>query len=177
RRSAPHISRAPTSKARTAGPGRAGSLRRLSSTGHRASRAACGLPVKSFNTEDTEINGGSSLIHCGLTKRVLDAAYRVHTHLGPGLLERPYQACLCHELRKLGISHVAEKILPVEYDGLTIEVGYRVDILVEDAVIVEVKAIAAILPIHEAQLLTYLRLAKKRVGLLINFNVEYLKQG
>jgi GxxExxY protein len=75
------------------------------------------------------------------------------------------------------VSHVEEKLIPVEYDGLTIELGYRVDILVEDAVIVEVKAIEAILPIHEAQLLTYLRLARKRVGLLINFNVEHLKQG
>jgi GxxExxY protein len=137
------------------------------------------LPGKSFTTEDTEINGGHSslLIHGEITQPILDAAYRVHSRLGPGLLERPYQVCLCHELRKKGLSHVVEKMLPVVYDGLTIELGYRLDILVEDAVIVEIKAIDAILPIHEAQLLTYLRLSKKRVGLLINFNVEHLKQG
>jgi GxxExxY protein len=137
------------------------------------------LPAKSFTTEDTEINGehGSSLIHGETTRAVLDGAYKVHTQPGPGLLERPYRVCLCHELQMKGVSHVQEKVLPVEYDGLRIELGYRVDILVEDAVIVEVKATESILPIHEAQLLTYLRLAKKRVGLLINFNVEYLKQG
>jgi GxxExxY protein len=85
--------------------------------------------------------------------------------------------CLCHELQALGLSHVSEKILPVEYDGLTIELGRRIDILVEDTVVVEVKSLGAILPIHEAQLLTYLRLARKRVGLVINFNVEQLKDG
>jgi GxxExxY protein len=137
------------------------------------------LPARSVNTEVTGINGGhrALLIHGDITQAVLDAAYKVHTKLGPGLLERPYRACLCHELRKRGISHVEEKVIPVEYDGLNIELGYRVDILVQDAVIVEVKAINSILPIHEAQLLTYLRLARKRVGLLINFNVEHLKQG
>ena len=93
------------------------------------------------------------------------------------MLERPYLICLCHELKALGLSHVSEKILPVEYDGLTIELGYRIDILVEDAVIVEIKSLGAILSIHEAQLLTYLRLARKRVGLLIDFNVEQLEDG
>jgi GxxExxY protein len=114
------------------------------------------LPAKSVTTEATGIDGGHGflLIHRDITKAVLDAAYKVHSSLGPGLLERPYQFCLCHELRKGGISHVVEKMLPVVYDGLTIELGYRVDILVENAVIVEVKAIDAILPIHEAQLLT-----------------------
>lgn len=138
------------------------------------------MPASSLTTEATAINGGDGatvLIHGDITKAVLDAAYKVHTKLGPGLLERPYQVCLCYELRKRGISHVPEKTLPVVYDSVTIEVGYRVDLLVEDAVIVEVKAIESIRPIHEAQLIAYLRLARKRVGLLINFNVEHLKQG
>jgi GxxExxY protein len=144
-----------------------------------ASRAVRGLPAKSVNTEDTDTDGehGSTLIHGEITDVILRGAYRVHSRLGPGLLERPYLICLCHELKVLGLAHVSEKILPVEYDGLTIELGYRIDILVEDAVIVEIKSFGGILPIHEAQLLTYLRLARKRVGLLINFNVEQLKDG
>jgi GxxExxY protein len=135
------------------------------------------LPDKSANPEGTDTDGahGSRLIHEEITDVILRGAYRVHSRLGPGLLERPYLICLCHELKMLGVSHVSEKILPVEYDGLTIELGYRIDILVEDAVVVEVKSFAAILPIHEPQLLTYLRLARKRVGLLINFNVAQLK--
>ena len=137
------------------------------------------MPAKSFTTEDTEINGGhgSSLIHGEITRAVLDAAYKVHTQLGPGLLERPYRVCLCHELRVKGVSHVEEKVLPVEYDGIRIELGYRVDILVADAVIVEVKAIDSILPIHEAQLLTYLRCTGLHLGLLINFHTRLLKTG
>ena len=101
----------------------------------------------------------------------------MHSKLGPGLLERPYRACLCHELQRLGVSFEAEKPFAVEYDGLVIELGYRVDLLVEDKVIVEVKALETILPVHEAQLLSYLKLSRKRVGLLINFNVAHLRQG
>jgi GxxExxY protein len=137
------------------------------------------LSAKSTNTEDTDTNRGhgSQLVHGDITNGILSAAYRVHSRLGPGLLERPYRVCLCHELRKQSIFFETEKLLPVEYDGLTVDLGYRIDILVEDAVIVEVKAIETILPVHEAQLLSYLRLSRKRVGLLINFNVEHLKEG
>jgi GxxExxY protein len=106
----------------------------------------------------------------------LAAAYRVHSRLGPGLLERPYKVCVCHELARLGISFETEKVLPVNYDGVIVELGYRIDLLVEDEVIVEIKAVERILPVHEAQLLSYLRLSRKRVGLLINFNVARLQQ-
>jgi GxxExxY protein len=85
--------------------------------------------------------------------------------------------CLCHELRRQKVAFEVEKILPVEYDDLTIDLGYRVDILVENIVIVEIKAVEAILPVHEAQLLSYLKLSGKRVGLLINFNVAHLREG
>ena len=85
--------------------------------------------------------------------------------------------CLCHELHRLGIPFESEKPFAVEYDGLVIELGYRIDLLVEDKVIVEVKAIETILPVHEAQLLSYLKLSRRRVGLLINFNVAHLRQG
>ena len=101
----------------------------------------------------------------------------MHSRLGPGLLERPYRVCLCHELRRQDVAFEVEKLLPVEYDGLTIDLGYRVDILVENVVVVEIKAVEAILPVHEAQLLAYLKLSGKRVGLLINFNVAHLREG
>ena len=90
--------------------------------------------VKSSTTEDTETNGGHGihLVHSTITNSILSAAYRVHSKLGPGLLERPYRACLCHELQRLGVSFEAEKPFAVEYDGLVIELGYRVDLLVKD---------------------------------------------
>lgn len=109
--------------------------------------------------------------------RVVDAAMKVHAALGPGLLESAYEACLAHELRSRGL-HVATQVpLPVVYAGTRIDVGFRVALLVEDAVVVEVKAIAKVLPIHEAQLLSYLRLSRRRVGLLVNFHVPRLKDG
>lgn len=120
---------------------------------------------------------GFNLVHGQVTNTILSSAYRVHSKLGPGLLERPYLVCLCHELRRLNLAIETEKLLPVEYDGLTIDLAYRIDILAEDAVIVEVKAIETILPIHEAQLLSYLKLSQKRVGLLINFKVAHLRDG
>ncbi len=97
--------------------------------------------------------------------------------MGPGLLERPYRICLAHELKRLRLSFEQEKVLPLEYDGLTLDLAYRVDLLVANKVIVEVKAVETILPVHEAQLLSYLKLSGKRVGLLINFNVAHLKDG
>ena len=120
---------------------------------------------------------GFNLVHGKLTNGILASAYRVHSKLGPGLLERPYRVCLGHELSACGLRFEAEKILPVGYDGLIIDMGYRIDLLVENEVIVEVKSVDTILPVHEAQLLSYLRLGGKRVGLLINFNVAHLRQG
>ncbi len=102
---------------------------------------------------------------------------RVHTELGPGLLESTYQACLQHELAKAGLRSDAQVALPVIYEGVKLEVGYRVDLLVEDLVVVELKSVDAIAPIHQAQLLSYLKLSGKSLGLLINFNVVHLKDG
>ena len=108
---------------------------------------------------------------------VVDAAMRVHTALGPGLLESAYEACLQHELRKRGLNVQTQVPLPVSYDGIAIDAGYRVDLLVEDAVIVELKAVDKIAPIHEAQLLSYLKISGRRLGLLINFHTLHLKDG
>ena len=108
---------------------------------------------------------------------VVDAAIKVHRTLGPGLLESAYEACLLYELRKRQIKVLSQVELPVIYDGVVLDVGYRLDLLVEDCVIVELKAVEKLLPIHEAQLLSYLKSSGKQVGLLINFNVFRLKQG
>jgi GxxExxY protein len=102
---------------------------------------------------------------------------KVHSALGPGLLESAYEACLLHEVRKRGLQAEAQLPLPLAYDGVILDVGYRVDLLVEQSVIVELKAVEKLLPIHEAQLLCYLRLSGRRLGLLINFNVLHLKDG
>jgi GxxExxY protein len=117
------------------------------------------------------------LIHGKTTHSILSAAYRVHSRLGPGLLERPYHVCLRHELERMGTQVESEKTLPVVYEGIVIEMGYRLDLLIDQSVIVEVKSVESLLPIHEAQLLTYLRLSGKRVGLLLNFNVVRLREG
>jgi GxxExxY protein len=117
------------------------------------------------------------LIHGKTTHSILSAAYRVHSRLGPGLLERPYHVCLRHELERMGTQVESEKTLPVVYEGIVIEMGYRIDMLIDQSVIVEVKSVESLLPIHEAQLLTYLRLSGKRVGLLLNFNVVRLREG
>ena len=108
---------------------------------------------------------------------IIDAAIKVHSALGPGLLESAYKKCLEHELRKRGLNVVSELPLPIVYDGVQLDVGYRIDHLVENSVVVEVKAVERLLPIHEAQLLTYLRLSRCQLGLLINFNVEVLRLG
>ena len=112
-----------------------------------------------------------------ITHAVIGAAMEVHRKLGPGLLESAYHECLCRELVLRGIPFEYERKLPLEYKGIKLEHGYRVDLVVADLVAVEVKSIAAIAPIHEAQLLTYLRLGGWKVGLLINFNVIVLKDG
>ena len=108
---------------------------------------------------------------------VVDSAMRVHSLLGPGLLESAYGACLAHELRKRGLRVDEQVGLPVVYDEVKLELGYRIDLLVDGLVIVEVKCVEAIHPVHEAQLLSYLRLSGKNVGLLINFHVARLKDG
>ena len=109
--------------------------------------------------------------------RIVDSAMKVHSVLGPGLLENAYKICLTHELRKRGLKVRREVITPVRYDGITLDAYYRIDLLVEESVVVEAKAIAKLNPIHEAQLLSHLRLGDHRVGLLINFNVVLLKDG
>ena len=112
-----------------------------------------------------------------LSGEVIDAAMRVHTSLGAGLFEEVYKVCLRHELNKKGIKALSEVGLPVTYDGVQLEVGYRIDLLVEDNLIVELKAVEHVAPVHKAQLLTYLKLAGLQVGLLLNFNVPHLKDG
>ncbi len=112
-----------------------------------------------------------------LTGEIIGAAIEVHRHLGPGLLESAYVACLTRELRSRQIPYKRELPLPLVYKGLRLDCGYRLDLLVQDAVVVEVKAVEALTPIHHAQLLTYLKLGGWKVGLLMNFNVEILKTG
>jgi GxxExxY protein len=112
-----------------------------------------------------------------LSERIIGCALQVHQALGPGLLESACEACLAYELEKSGLKVERQKALPVTYREVTIDCGYRVDLIVADSIIVELKAIDQIAPMHEAQLLTYLKLSGKRVGLLINFNVKLLKQG
>ena len=108
---------------------------------------------------------------------VVDAAIKVHTALGPGLLEGVYERCLVHELRKRGHLVVQQLALPVLYDGIRIDLGYRIDLLVDGAVVVEVKAVGKLAPIHDAQLLSYLKLGGYKLGLLLTFNVPRLKDG
>jgi GxxExxY protein len=112
-----------------------------------------------------------------ISKQVLQAALKVHSELGPGLFEEVYKVCLRHELNKAGLKVLPEVGLPVTYDGVELEVGYRIDLLVEDVLIVELKSVERLAAIHKAQLLTYLKLARKEVGLLLNFNTDHLRQG
>ena len=112
-----------------------------------------------------------------LTETIIGAAIRVHRALGPGLLESAYEACLCFELTRRGLDVARQKAQPVRYDGLLVDCGYRLDLLVEDEVVLEVKAVRSLTPLHEAQLLTYLKLSGCHVGLLLNFNVRVLKDG
>ena len=112
-----------------------------------------------------------------LSNAVIGCAIEVHRELGPGLLESAYEKCLAHELGLKGIPFVLQTVMPVEYKGVLIDCGYRLDLLVDGKLILELKAVAAIEPIHEAQILTYLKLAKVKSGLLFNFNVPQLRQG
>jgi GxxExxY protein len=112
-----------------------------------------------------------------ISEKVIGAAIEVHRQLGPGLLESSYHACLFHELGLRGLRCRSEVILPLEYKGLRLEKGYLIDMLIEESLIVETKAVETLLSIHSAQLLTYMRLQKITAGLLINFNVETLSRG
>jgi GxxExxY protein len=112
-----------------------------------------------------------------ISAQIVDAAMKVHSALGPGLLESAYEGCLIHELRKRGLKALSQVLLPVVYEDVQIDVGYRIDLLIEDSVIIELKSIEKLAPIHEAQLLTYLKLSGIKVGLLMNFNVLHLKNG
>ena len=112
-----------------------------------------------------------------LTGEIISAAIKVHAVLGPGLLESAYEACLAHELRRRGFQVATQVMLPVIYEGMKVDLGYRIDVMVENTVIVELKAHEGILPVHRAQLLSYLRLSDKRTGLLLNFHVPRLKDG
>ena len=112
-----------------------------------------------------------------LSGEIIGCAIEVHKNLGPGLLESAYERCLSYELMAKGLRHETQKELPIEYKGCRLDAGYRVDLIIENEVIVELKSVDKVMPIHEAQLLTYMRLAEIKVGLLINFNVTKVKDG
>jgi GxxExxY protein len=124
------------------------------------------------NTEDTEIEQGASL-----TGRIIGGAIEVHRRIGPGLLESAYETCLAYELQLRGLKVERQKPMPVYYKDVSLECGYRADLVIENQVIVEIKSVSSMGAIHEAQLLSYLRMSDCKVGLLINFNVKILKEG
>jgi GxxExxY protein len=113
----------------------------------------------------------------GLGERVIGLSIDVHRHLGPGLLESAYEECLCFELKQAGISYQRQVALPIVYKDVRLDCGYRMDIVIQNELIIEIKAVDRILPVHEAQMLTYLRLSRFRAGLLLNFNKVVLKDG
>jgi len=123
-------------------------------------------------TEDTE-----SLSESSLTGEIIGAAIEVHRHLGPGLLESTYEECMNFELAERRLRVERQRELPIFYKGRRLDAGYRIDLLVNEEVVIELKSVQRIEPIHEAQLLTYLKLAEKRYGLLLNFNVPVMRQG
>jgi GxxExxY protein len=129
------------------------------------------MKIHHRDTEGTEMKLNQ------LTEQIIGAAIEVHKAIGPGLLESAYEECLCRELDLRGIPFERQRPLPVEYKGARLDCGYRLDLLVEGVVVVEIKAVVAMEPIHEAQLLTYLKLGGWKLGLLINFNVPVLKDG
>lgn len=130
-------------------------------------RSLCSLE----NTEDTEKESNK------LTGLIIGSAIEVHRTLGPGLLESAYEACLIYELQLRKLQVESQKMIPIFYKDVMLDCGYRADLIVENHIIIEIKSINTLAPIHEAQLLSYLKLADSKVGLLINFNVRYLKEG
>lgn len=125
--------------------------------------------------ENAERNDGMKLNE--LTEKIIGAAINVHRELGPGLLKSAYEKCMVFDLTETGFKVEQQKPLPIVYKGVKLECGYRLDLLIEDEIIVEIKSVEKLLPIHQAQLLSYLKIADKRVGMLINFNVKVLKRG
>jgi GxxExxY protein len=124
---------------------------------------------------DTETR--RKLVYEDLTERVIGAAIEVHREVGPGLMESAYEECLCHELHLRGLVFERQVPLPVTYKGVNLDCGYRLDLIVEDSLILELKCVEHVLPVHEALLLTYLKMTGKRVGLILNFNVAVLARG
>ncbi len=112
-----------------------------------------------------------------IAREIVDAAYQIHVALGPGLLESVYEVVLAHELEKRGLAVARQQEIPIVYDGIVFDHGYRADLVVDEKVIVEIKSVEALNPVHHKQLLTYLRLAQKRLGLLINFGAPLIKNG
>ncbi len=137
-------------------------------------------PPRREDAEDTDLmfepGLGKHSVN-SLTETIIGCAIEVHKGIGPGLLESAYEECLCHELCQKGVSFKRQVQLPVRYKGVKLDCGYRLDILVDDQVIIEVKAVDAIMPIHEAQLLSYLRMLDKRIGLILNFHSTVMKYG
>jgi GxxExxY protein len=133
------------------------------------------IHAEAIHHGDTEAR--SKLLHEELTQQVIGAAIEVHRALGPGLLESVYEECLCHELHLRGISFERQMPLPIEYKGVKLDCGYRLDVVVENVLILEIKCLEHVLPVHVAQLLTYLKMTGKRVGLILNFNVSVLTRG
>ncbi len=130
--------------------------------------------LKPENTETAEIRG---VIENVLTDQIIGCAIEVHRNLGPGLLESVYEECLCYELSQIGLGFERQVHLPLTYKGIKLECGHKLDLVVEDSIVVELKSIEDLAPVHHAQLLTYLKSSNRRVGLLINFNVPILKNG
>jgi len=112
-----------------------------------------------------------------VSRIVVDAAYKVHTTLGPGLLESAYESCMAYEFLQRGIFFERQKSMPLQYGSITVDVGYKLDFLVEDALIVELKSVDILSPVHAAQILTYLKISGKKTGLLMNFNAKLIKEG
>ncbi len=142
--------------------------------GVRHSDCRAQIDKKAATTKDTK---STKVEFDELSKRVIGCAIEVHRHLGPGLLESTYEQCLAHELNRNGITFQLQHPLPVQYKEVRLDCGYRIDLLVEDRLIVELKSVEKIKGIHEAQLLTYIKLADLKIGLLMNFNVTQLKDG
>lgn len=124
-----------------------------------------------------EQEAGKSGRFVDASEQVIGACIEVHRHLGPGLLESAYHECLRYELRLRGLKYVSEIQVPVAYKGISLDCGYRLDFLIEDSIILEIKAVERLLPVHQAQVVTYLKLTGVNTGLLVNFNVALIKQG
>jgi GxxExxY protein len=132
-------------------------------------------PENGFERREAETP--SDFLHKDLTQQIIGAAIEVHKHLGPGLLESAYEECLCHELALRRIAFARQVDLPVMYKGVKLDCGYRMDLVIQNTVVVELKCVEKILPVHEAQIFTYLRLAEMPVGLLFNFYTDVLTRG